>query len=135
MIKRESYLSQIRPFIDKSELIKVLVGVRRSGKSFMLELIKEELLEKNVTPEQIISINFEDMNYLPLTDAVSLHTYLKEKTDAINGRSYIFLDEIQEVKDWEKCVNSLRVNSDADIYITGSNARMLSGEYATLLSG
>ena len=135
MIKRESYLSQIRPFIDKSELIKVIVGVRRSGKSIMLELIKEELLEKNVSQERMIFINFEDMNYSRLTTAASLHDYLKTKIEKINGRAYIFLDEIQEVKDWEKCVNSLRVNSDADIYITGSNAKMLSGEYATLLSG
>ena len=135
MIKRESYLSQIRPFIDKSELIKVIVGVRRSGKSIMLELIQEELLEKNVARERMISINFEDMNYSALTTATALHDYLKNKIEAIDGRAYIFLDEIQEVKDWEKCVNSLRVNSDADIYITGSNAKMLSGEYATLLSG
>jgi len=135
MIKRESYLSQIRPFIDKSELIKVIVGVRRSGKSIMLELIKEELIKNNVQREQMICINFEDMSYSNLTSAVALHDYLENKIDGIDGRAYIFLDEIQEVKDWEKCVNSLRVNSDADIYITGSNAKMLSGEYATLLSG
>lgn len=135
MIKRESYLSRIRPFIDKCELVKVLVGVRRSGKSVMLELIREELIGKNVSPEQMISINFEDMSYGHLTTAKALHDYLKNKIDAIKGRAYIFLDEIQEVKDFEKCVNSLRVNSDTDIYITGSNATMLSGEYATLLSG
>ena len=135
MIKRESYLSQIRPFIDKTELVKVIVGVRRSGKSIMLELIKEELLEKNVSQEQMISVNFEDMTFSNLTTAVSLHNYLKEKIDAIEGCVYIFLDEIQEVDEWEKCVNSLRVNSNVDIYITGSNAKMLSGEYATLLSG
>ena len=135
MIKRESYLSQIRPFIDQCELIKVIVGVRRSGKSMMLELIRQELMEKNVAQEQMIFINFEDMNYSHLTSAVALHDYLKEKIEAAPGRAYIFLDEIQEVTQWEKCVNSLRVNSDADIYITGSNAKMLSGEYATLLSG
>ena len=135
MIKRESYLSQIRPFIDKSELVKVIVGVRRSGKSIMLELIKEELREKNVPEARMICINLEDMNYSSLTNAEALHGYLKSKIDEMDGRAYVFLDEIQEVKDWEKCVNSLRVNSDADIYITGSNAKMLSGEYATLLSG
>ena len=135
MIKRESYLSRIRPFINKNELVKVIVGVRRSGKSVMLELIKEELLENNVAQEQMISVNFEDMNHSNITTAATLHAYLKNKIDTIKGRAYIFLDEIQEVKDWEKCVNSLRVNSDADIYITGSNAKMLSGEYATLLSG
>ena len=135
MIKREAYLSQIRPFMDKVELVKVIVGVRRSGKSIMLELIKNELIEKGVSYEQIIAINFEDMTFSKLTDATALHDYLKEKIDSVNGRAYVFLDEIQEVADWERCVNSLRVNSDVDIYITGSNAKMLSGEYATLLSG
>lgn len=101
----------------------------------MLELIQEELLERSVPQERMICINFEDMNYSRLTDAAALHEHLKNKIESINGRAYIFLDEIQEVKDWEKCVNSLRVNSDADIYITGSNAKMLAGEYATLLSG
>ena len=135
MIKRENYLAQIRPFIDQTELVKVLAGVRRSGKSIMLELIKRELIEKGITENKIISINFEDMNFSALTTATALHDYLKAKIDEVSGRAYIFLDEIQEVKDWEKCINSLRVNSDADIYVTGSNAKMLSGEYATLLSG
>lgn len=135
MIKRESYLSQIRPFIDQAELIKVIIGVRRSGKSIMLELIQDELKEKGVSEDRMISINFEDLTYSSLTTATALHDYLKAKVDSIDGRTYIFLDEIQEVTDWEKCVNSLRVNSDVDIYITGSNAKMLSGEYATLISG
>ena len=135
MIKRECYLSKIRPFIDKCELIKVIVGVRRSGKSVMLELIKDELAEAGVKSEQMISINFEDMTYSHLAKAEALHGYLKEKIDALGARAYVFLDEIQEVSEWERCVNSLRVNSDVDIYITGSNAKMLSGEYATLLSG
>lgn len=135
MIKRENYLSQIRPFIDKTELIKIITGVRRSGKSIMLELIQNELAEKGIPRDRMICINFEDLTYASLTTAAVLHAYLKEKVDAIPGRTYIFLDEIQEVKDFEKCVNSLRVNSDVDIYITGSNAKMLSGEYATLLSG
>lgn len=135
MIKRENYLSQIRPFINQTELIKVIVGVRRSGKSIMLELIKDELLSVGIPKDCMISINFEDMSYSTLTNASSLHEFLKKKISNINGRAYIFLDEIQEVLEWEKCVNSLRVNSDVDIYITGSNAKMLSGEYATLLSG
>lgn len=135
MIKREDYLSQIRPFINQTELIKVIVGVRRSGKSIMLELIKEELFSMGITEDSMISINFEDMSYSHLTNASSLHEFLKSKINNINSRVYIFLDEIQEVYEWEKCVNSLRVNSNVDIYITGSNAKMLSGEYATLLSG
>ena len=135
MIKRESYISQIRPFINQTELIKVIVGVRRSGKSIMLELIKEELQTAGIPDKQFISINFEDMTYSSLTTAAALHDYLKKQIADKEGRVYLFLDEIQEVTDWEKCVNSLRVNSDVDIYITGSNAKMLSGEYATLLSG
>ena len=83
MIKREAYLSQIRPFMDKVELVKVIVGVRRSGKSIMLELIKSELIEKGVSNEQIIAINFEDMIYSNLKTAESLHEYLREKANAI----------------------------------------------------
>lgn len=135
MIKREHYLSQIRPFIDQVDLIKVMVGVRRSGKSVMLELIKEELLGNGVTEAQVVSINFEDMTYAQLNNATKLHEYIKARIEGNKDRSYVFLDEIQEVQDWEKCINSLRVNSNVDIYITGSNAKMLSGEYATLLSG
>lgn len=135
MIKREHYLSQIRPFIDQVDLIKVMVGVRRSGKSVMLELIKEELLGSGVTEAQVVSINFEDMTYAQLNNATKLHEYIKARIEGNRDRSYVFLDEIQEVQDWEKCINSLRVNSNVDIYITGSNAKMLSGEYATLLSG
>lgn len=135
MIKRETYLAQIRPFIDQTELVKVIVGVRRSGKSIMLRLIQEELLAKGVSADRMIFLNFEDMMLSSYTDAATLHDHLKRKIDAVEGRVYLFLDEIQEVTDWEKCINSLRVNSDADIYVTGSNARMLSGEYATLLSG
>ena len=102
MIKRESYLSQIRPFIDQAELIKVIIGVRRSGKSIMLELIQDELKKKGVSEDKMISINFEDLTYSSLTTATALHDYLKAKIDAIGGRTYIFLDEIQEVSDWEK---------------------------------
>ena len=136
-IKREGYMRMIRPFIDQTELVKVLIGVRRSGKSVMLELIKQELMEKGVSPDNIISLNFEDLTYANYSDALALHAYLKPKIDAINqrGRAYVFLDEIQEVDAWEKCVNSLRVNSNADIYVTGSNAKLFLGEYATLLTG
>ncbi len=135
MIRRESYISQMRPFIDQPELVKVIIGVRRSGKSVMLELIKQELAVRGVLKANVISLNFENMQYARLTTAKALHDYLKEKVDAIEGRAYVFLDEIQEVEEWEKCVNSLRVNSNVDIYLTGSNAKMLSGEYATLLAG
>lgn len=134
MIKREMYMSRIRPFIG-SELIKVMTGIRRSGKSVMLELIKQELVESGVSPSQFISINFEDMNYFHLQTAKALHDEITRRAAEIGGKVYLFFDEIQEVKDWEKCVNSFRVALDCDIYITGSNARLLSGELATYLGG
>lgn len=134
MIKRESYMRRIRPFIN-GELVKVMTGIRRSGKSVMLELVKQELLEMGVRAEQFISINFEDMRYLHLCTAQVLHQEILTRAEGIAGKVYLFFDEIQEVKDWEKCVNSLRVALDCDIYITGSNAKLLSGELATYLGG
>ncbi len=134
MIKRESYMRRIRPFIN-GELVKVMTGIRRSGKSVMLELVKRELLEMGVRAEQFISINFEDMRYLHLCTAQALHQEILTRAEGIEGKVYLFFDEIQEVKDWEKCVNSLRVALDCDIYITGSNAKLLSGELATYLGG
>lgn len=134
MIKRESYMRRIRPFIN-GELVKVMTGIRRSGKSVMLELVKQELLEMGVRAEQFISINFEDMRYLHLCTAQALHQEILTRAEGIRGKVYLFFDEIQEVKDWEKCVNSLRVALDCDIYITGSNAKLLSGELATYLGG
>lgn len=134
MIKRELYMSRIRPFIG-SELIKVMTGVRRSGKSVMLELIREELRGMGVRTEQFISINFEDMRYAHLQTAEALHEEVLRRAENIDGKVYLFFDEIQEVQNWEKCVNSLRVALDCDIYITGSNAKLLSGELATYLGG
>ena len=134
MIKREMYMSRIRPFIG-SDLIKVMTGIRRCGKSVMLELIQQELKETGVNPDQIISINFEDMSYTHLQTASSLHDEIKKRAAGIEGKVYLFFDEIQEVEDWEKCINSLRISLDCDIYITGSNARLLSGELATYLGG
>lgn len=133
MIKREMYMSRIRPFMN-SDLIKVMTGIRRSGKSVMLELIKEELLAAGVKPEQFIAINFEDLRYTHLLTAKAIHEE-SARAVAITGKVYLFFDEIQEVKDWEKCVNSLRVTLNCDIYITGSNAKLLSGELATYLAG
>lgn len=134
MIKREMYMSRIRPFIG-GELIKVMTGIRRSGKSVMLELIKEELAESGVNPARFISVNFEDMGNAHLQTAKALHEEITRRASETGGKVYLFFDEIQEVKDWEKCVNSLRVTLDCDIYITGSNARLLSGELATYLAG
>lgn len=135
MIKRESYMARIRPFID-GDLIKVLTGIRRSGKSVMLELIKDELRARGVTEEQLVALNFEDMRNAQLCTAEALHDELVRRAAPIKGRKiYFFFDEIQEVERWERCVNSLRVEMDCDIYITGSNAKLLSGELATYLAG
>lgn len=134
MIKRELYMSRIRPFIG-SDLIKVMTGIRRCGKSVMLKLIQEELAESGVNPSQFISINFEDMKYSHLQTAQALYDEITNLAAEIEGKVYLFFDEIQEVKDWEKCINSFRVALDCDIYITGSNAKLLSGELATYLGG
>ncbi len=134
MIKRETYMSRIRPFIG-NDLIKVMTGIRRSGKSVMLELIKEELTEMGISAGQFISINFEDMRNSRLLTANALHEEILKRAKGIGGKAYLFFDEIQEVADWEKCINSLRVALDCDIYITGSNAKLLSGELATYLGG
>lgn len=134
MIKRELYMSRIRPFIG-TDLIKVMTGIRRCGKSVMLKLIQQELTESGVSSTQFISINFEDMCYSHLLTAQALNDEIVKRAKEIGGKVYLFFDEIQEVKDWEKCVNSLRVSLDCDIYITGSNAKLLSSELATYLGG
>ncbi len=134
MIKRETYMSRIRPFMD-NELIKVLTGIRRSGKSVMLDLIQDELVENGVNCRQFIFLNFENMANLPLCTAAALHDEIIRRASQIQGKVYLFFDEIQEVEAWEKCINSFRVELDCDIYITGSNAKLLSSELATYLAG
>ena len=134
MIKRETYLRRIRPFIG-GDLVKVMTGMRRSGKSVMLELIKEELVSQGVDPRQFIALNFEDMRYTHLLTAQALHDEILQRKEGMRGKVYLFFDEIQEVDGWEKCINSFRVEFDCDIYITGSNAKLLSGELATYLGG
>ena len=136
MTKRELYIEKIKPFIDK-DIIKVLTGIRRSGKSVMLKLIMKELKQNGIDEEQFININFENLVNVELTTADKLHKYILKRASEIKNKCYIFLDEIQEVKDWEKCINSLRVNEEYnfDIYITGSNAKLLSGELSSYLAG
>lgn len=134
MIKREMYMSRIRPFIG-TELVKVMTGIRRCGKSVMLELIREELKDSGVKAEQMISFNFEAMSNAHLCTAKALYDEVMNRAAAIEGKTYLFFDEIQEVKQWEKAINSFRVELDCDIYITGSNAKLLSGELATVLGG
>ena len=134
MIKREMYMKRIRPFMG-TDLVKVMTVIRRSGKSVMLELIRKELLESGIKPEQFITINFEDMSYSHLLTASALHSEITARAAKINGKAYLFFDEIQEVKEWKNVLISFRVSLDCDIYITGSNARLLSGELATYLGG
>lgn len=134
MIQRERYMREIIDFMDKP-VIKVLTGMRRCGKSALLKLIIEELTERGISREKIIHMNFESLKYEHLKNYRSLYSEISSYAEKTAGRIYILLDEIQEVEEWEKAVNSLRVDFDCDIYITGSNARLLSGELATLLAG
>ncbi len=133
MIKRDLYIDQLRAFIDKP-LIKVITGIRRCGKSAMLLLLKEELLGKGVGSENIVHINFESFEHADLCEATKLYAYIKSKITK-KQRYYILLDEIQEVKGWEKAVDAFLVDFNADLYITGSNSRLLSSELATYLAG
>lgn len=132
MILRPDYISRIKPFIGL-EPVKVLTGLRRSGKSVMLKLIQDEIRHEGVPETNIISFNFESMN--TPRDAKALHKEIAKRISSLHGKIFLFFDEIQEVQDWEKCINSLRVEYDCDIYITGSNAKLLSGELATYLAG
>lgn len=134
MISREIYMKRIRPFIN-TELIKVFTGIRRSGKSVMLELVKNELKKSGVSDKNFLCINFEQFSNSELLDAKILHKRIVEFQKSADGKIYLFFDEIQEVDGWEKCINSCRVDFDCDIYITGSNAKLLSGELATYLAG
>ena len=134
MIIRSDYMNTLKTYRDVP-LVKILAGIRRCGKSVMLELIKQELVESGINPSQFISINFEDMRYDHLHTAKVLHEEITKRASQIEGRAYLFFDEIQEVTDWEKCINSFRVGLNCDIYITGSNAKLLSGELATYLGG
>lgn len=134
MIKRTHLLENVESFIDK-DIIKVLTGLRRSGKSVLLSQIRELLIERGVNPANILFYNFENMTHGHLLSAESLHEEIKSRLSGINGKTYLFFDEIQDVLDWERCINSFRVAFDVDIYVTGSNAKLLSGELATLIAG
>lgn len=133
MIQREKYLEQIRPFMDK-DIVKVLTGMRRTGKSALLQLIQQDLINRGIGKDRILSINFESMEYAA-SDVTAIYRKVKDYAAIQSGRLYIFFDEVQEVISWEKLVNSLRVDLDCDIYITGSNSRLLAGELATYLAG
>ena len=134
MIKREIYMQRIRPFMN-TDLIKVFTGIRRAGKSVMLELVKNELKESGISEENFLCINFEQFSNSQYLDVQSLYKKIVDFQKNTKGKIYLFFDEIQEVTGWEKCINSCRIDFDCDIYITGSNAKLLSGELATYLAG
>lgn len=133
MILRPYYINQINAFIDKPQ-IKIITGIRRSGKSTFLKILKNELIDRNVDEAQIVLINFESFNFSGISDGSKLYHYVKEIINK-DKKYYLLFDEIQEVKDWEKAVNSFLVDFDVDIYITGSNSHLLSSELATYLTG
>lgn len=133
MILRTTYLEEIKPFIDKPQ-IKILTGIRRSGKSTVLQLLREELLANGVHEDQIVFINFESFAYADLLSAKALYRNIKEQIKE-SQKYYLLLDEIQEVEGWEKAVNSFIVDFDVDVYLTGSNSHLLSSELATYLAG
>lgn len=133
MVQRKEYLDQLINWRDE-QVIKVVTGIRRCGKSTLLLQFQQWLKENEVTDEQIVSVNFEELEYEELLDYKKLYQYLKERL--VSGKTtYIFLDEIQKVSSFEKVVDSLYVKPNVDLYITGSNAYMLSGDLATLLTG
>lgn len=134
MILRETYLNKIIPLIDKN-LIKVLTGVRRSGKTVLLSQIQDHLLKNGRSEAQILNITLESKKNKRFTDGDVLYDYLISACEALHAKAYIFLDEIQVVSGWEEVVSSLLVDVDCDIYITGSNSKLLSGELATLIAG
>lgn len=133
MIQRREYLQKLSAWQDK-RVIKVVSGIRRCGKSTLLEQFRNLIQAEGVRPEQIISLNFEEMDNESLLDYKELYKYLKSKL-VPETTTYIFLDEIQRVASFEKVVDSLHINEDVDLYITGSNSYMLSGDLATVLSG
>lgn len=134
MYKRKLYLEKIIPLMD-TPVIKVITGMRRAGKSCLMKLIMDELTGRGVDSERIVYINKESLEYDFIRDYKSLYSFVREKFSTVDGRKYLFIDEIQEIHSWEKAVTSFFSQGDTDIYLSGSNAGLLSSEIATLLSG
>ena len=134
MLKREYYLKRIRPFYQENSLIKIIYGLRRAGKSVILNQIKDELLKDKTDESHIIYINFESLDYSFIKNAIDLNNYIKQQIKD-NKIYYIFLDEIQKVKDFEKGINSIRITNQCSIFITGSNSKMTFKELSTDLTG
>lgn len=133
MIERPEYLKELKKFKDK-DLIKVVTGIRRCGKSTLLEIYKNSLIEEGISKEQIISINLEDLKYNFIKDYMDLYNYINDMLKE-DKKNYVFIDEIQIIPNFQKVADSLYINKNVDLYITGSNANLLSSGLATLLSG
>jgi len=131
LIERTRYMGRLRDLKDR-HVIKIVTGVRRSGKSTLLRMFAAELRRNGVADAQIQFLNFEDMDTLALGDILQIHAYIKQRLVA-DRMNYIFLDEVQNVKDFQRLVDSLFIRENCDVYVTGSNAYLLSGELATLL--
>ena len=133
MINRPDYIEALEPFIDKP-LVKILAGVRRCGKSTIFEMLKEEFLRRGVSMDHIICKRYTEMD---IPESITAKQMYDELTAAMLGKGhcYLLLDEIQEIDGWEKAVNSLLESTDADIYVTGSNSKLMSGEISTYLTG
>lgn len=134
MIRRDSYFEIINEFID-TNFIKIFTGIRRSGKTTLLHSIVDELKNRGTPSENIFYISFESMKYQNIDDSIKLNNLIIKLIEEVDGKYYFFFDEIQLVKNWEKSINGFHTDLNCDIYITGSNSMLLSGEYATLLSG
>ncbi len=135
MVQRELYMEKFRRLINK-DIVKVLVGIRRCGKSYMLNLLVNELKNNfSVPKENIVLINFESSKYRSIRNNIDLENYVNRISQDLEGKIYLLFDEIQEIESWEKSINSFLIDYDCDIYITGSNSKLLSGELATYLTG
>lgn len=134
LIKRDAYVNKLKDYVN-TDFVKVYIGIRRSGKISLMHNIIDELKLMGVKNENIIFISFESREYSYIDNTQQLDEIIFNKTENIEGKAYLFFDEIQQVKGWEKSVNTYRVSIDCDIYVTGSNSKLLSGELATLLTG
>ncbi|WP_458454720.1 ATP-binding protein [Methanobrevibacter sp.] len=134
LIKRDAYVDKLNDYVN-SDFVKVYIGVRRSGKTSLMYNIIDEIKSMGVKDENIIFISFESREYANIDSSEQLDEVVYRKAENLEGKVYLFFDEIQQVKGWEKSINSYRVSIDSDIYITGSNSKLLSGELATLLTG
>ena len=134
LIKRDAYVDKLKDYVN-SDFVKVYIGIRRSGKTSLMYNIIDELKLMGIRDENIIFISFESREYAHIDNSQQLDEIIFNKTANLEGKAYLFFDEIQQVKGWERSINTYRVSIDCDIYITGSNSKLLSGEFTKELSG